>query len=231
MSFYEFRAPFEVLLAVGGVAAASVAAVCAATSPSVALAAATPPDAAGSSAIAVATATPAGAAATPPATLAASTEDPLGCLHAGNGFLRAKIRGAVNLDLDWHNAEMQCDGGARPNNSGVRVSFAGPKSSDGRRVRMVFGVGRATEGRDGRALPTNLTVIFEGEQRLFATRGQDRCTVDQLAQERVGDLGGPLRTYRIVAHGFCISPASSLDDATHILVSSFDFAGRVTFGD
>ena len=96
---------------------------------------------------------------------------------------------------------------------------------------MVFGVGSATEGRDGRALPTNLTVIFEGEQRMFATRGQDRCTVDQLAQERVGDLGGPLRTYRIVAPRFCISPASSLDGAAHILVSSFDFAGRVTFGD
>ena len=199
MGPHEFRAPVGVLLAVVGVAAAGIGAVC--------------------------------AAAPPPATVAVPTAEPPGCLHAGNGFLRAKIRGAVNLDLDWHNAEMQCDGGARPNNSGVRVSFAGPKSSDGRRVRMVFGVGRATEGRDGRALPTNLTVIFEGEQRLFATRGQDRCTVDQLAQERVGDLGGPLRTYRIVAHGFCISPASSLDDATHILVSSFDFAGRVTFGD
>jgi len=199
MGPHEFRAPVGVLLAVVGVAAAGIGAVC--------------------------------AAASPPATVAVPTADPPGCLHAGNGFLRAKIRGAVNLDLDWHNAEMQCEGGARPNNSGVRVSFAGPKSSDGRRVRMVFGVGRATEGRDGRALPTNLTVIFEGEQRLFATRGQDRCTVDQLAQERVGDLGGPLRTYRIVAHGFCISPASSLDDATHILVSSFDFAGRVTFGD
>jgi len=199
MGPHEFRAPVGVLLAVVGVAAAGIGAVC--------------------------------AAAPPPATVAVPTAEPPGCLHAGNGFLRAKIRGAVNLDLDWHNAEMQCEGGARPNNSGVRVSFAGPKSSDGRRVRMVFGVGRATEGRDGRALPTNLTVIFEGEQRLFATRGQDRCTVDQLAQERVGDLGGPLRTYRIVAHGFCISPASSLDDATHILVSSFDFAGRVTFGD
>lgn len=199
MGPHEFRAPVGVLLAVVGVAAAGIGAVC--------------------------------AAASPPATVAVPTADPPGCLHAGNGFLRAKIRGAVNLDLDWHNAEMQCEGGARPNNSGVRVSFAGPKSSDGRRVRMVFGVGRATEGRDGRALPTNLTVIFEGEQRMFATRGQDRCTVDQLAQERVGDLGGPLRTYRIVAHGFCISPASSLDDAAHILVSSFDFAGRVTFGD
>lgn len=201
MGSHQFRARVVVLLSMLGIAAAGAATVC--------------------------------TAAPPPATLAAPSEDPLGCLHTGNGFLRAKIRGAVNLDLDWHNAEMQCDGGARPNNSGVRVSFAGPRSSDGRRVRMVFGVGSATEGRGGRALPTNLTVIFEGEKRLFATRGQDRCTVDQLAQERVGDLGGPLRTYRIVAHGFCISPASSLGDSTptHILVSSFDFAGRVTFGD
>jgi hypothetical protein len=95
----------------------------------------------------------------------------------------------------------------------------------------VFGVGTATEGRPGKALPTNLTVIFEGEKRLFATRGQDRCTIDQLAQERIGELGGPVRTYRVVAHGFCISPASSLDSATHILVSTFDFAGRVTFED
>lgn len=170
-------------------------------------------------------------AAAPSASLAAPPEDPSGCLHTGDGFLRARIRGAVNLDLDWHNAEMQCEGGARPNNSGVRVSFAGPKTADGRRLRMVFGVGSAAEGRSGRALPTNLTVIFEGEQRLFATRGQDRCTVDRLAQQRVGDLGGPVRTYRIVAHGFCISPASSLDDSARILVSSFDFAGRVSFGD
>jgi hypothetical protein len=165
------------------------------------------------------------------AQLAPPAEDPHGCLGSGDGFLRAKIRGAVNLDIDWHNAEMQCEGGSRPNNSGVRVSFAGPKSSDGRRLRMVFGVGTAAEVRPGHALPTNLTVIFEGEKRLFATRGQDRCTIDDLAQERVGRLGGPLRTYRWVAHGFCIAPANSLGDASHILVSSFDFAGRVTFED
>ena len=39
---------------------------------------------------------------------------------------------------------------------------------------MVFGVGEAKEGRSGRELPTNLTVIFEGEDRLFATRGDGR---------------------------------------------------------
>jgi hypothetical protein len=174
---------------------------------------------------ALATPAPAPAQLTPP------PDDPQGCLRSGDGFLRAKIRGAVNLDIDWHNAEMQCEGGSRPNNSGVRVSFAGPKTSDGRRLRMVFGVGSATEGRSGRALPTNLTVIFEGEKRLFATRGQDRCTIDDLAQERIGQLGGAVRTYRVVAHGFCIAPANSLADASHILVSSFDFAGRVTFED
>ncbi len=137
----------------------------------------------------------------------------------------------MNLDVDWHNNELECDGGPRPDGSGIRVSFAGPKHSDGRRLRMVFGVGHAKEGRPGRELPTNLTVIFEGEQRLFATRGDDRCTVDKLEQERIGALGGPRRSYRIVASGFCISPASTLSGDGRILVTRFDFAGNATFED
>ncbi len=170
-------------------------------------------------------------AAQAPVAKAPAAQHPAGCLATGNGFLRAKIRGAMNLDIDWHNAEIECQGGARPNGSGLRVSFAGPLRSDGRRLRMVFGVGTATEGRPGKALPTNLTVIFEGEQRLYATRGQDKCTVDDLQQERFGALGGNVRTYRITARGFCISPATTLDDGARILVSSFDFAGRIAFGD
>jgi hypothetical protein len=55
--------------------------------------------------------------------------------------------------------------------------------------------------------------------------------VDDLTQERFGALGGKVRTYRVIARGFCISPASTLDSREHLLLSSFDFAGRVTFGD
>ena len=95
---------------------------------------------------------------------------------------------------------------------------------------MVFGVGTATEGSGGHDMPTNLTVIFEGEQRLYATRGEDKCTVDELQQQRFGALDGKIRTYRVTARGFCISPAATLDDAGRILVTSFDFAGRVTYG-
>jgi hypothetical protein len=111
------------------------------------------------------------------------------------------------------------------------VSFAGPRHADGRRLRLVFGVGSVHEGRTGRALPTNLTVIFEGEERLFATRGEDHCTVDELRQERLGALGGPLRSWRIVARGFCTSPASTLNSDARILVSRFDFAGAAVFAD
>src|SRR5580765_3168469 len=40
-----------------------------------------------------------------------------GCLPTGNGYLRARIRGAMNLDVNWHNAELQCEGGPRPDGS------------------------------------------------------------------------------------------------------------------
>jgi hypothetical protein len=153
-----------------------------------------------------------------------------GCLPNGNGYLRARIRGALTLDLDWRDAEMECDGGARPDGSGIRVAFAGPLRNDGRRLRLVFGV-RTGEGTSGRALPTNLTVIFEGEQRMFATRGDDRCTIDDLKQERVGALGGASRAYRVVARGFCTAPASALAGDERIVVNTFDFAGHVLFED
>lgn len=154
-----------------------------------------------------------------------------GCLAGGNGYLRATIRGAMSLDVNWKNAEMECEGGPRPDGSGVRVAFAGPRHPDGRRLRLVFGVESLQEGHPAHELPTNLTVIFEGEERLFATRGDDHCTVDDLRQERVGALGGPQRSWRIIARGFCVSPASSLTGDARILVSSFDFAGVARFED
>ena len=169
------------------------------------------------------------AAPAPPAPTAHSAAR--GCLPTGNGYLRARIRGALNLDINWHNADLECDGGLRPDGSGLRVSFAGPAHGDGRRLRLVFGVRAVSEGHAGRELPTNLTVILEGEERVFATRGDDHCTVDELRQERLGALGGPLRSWRIVARGFCTSPASTLSSDARILVTRFDFAGSAVFED
>jgi len=173
-----------------------------------------------------------GADAGAPASAATPLKNTHQCLTAGGGYLRARIRGALQLDVDLHNSELECDGGLRPDGSGIRVSFAGPLRSDGRRLRMVFGISGTAEGAAGHARPTNLTVIFEGEERIFATRGDDKCTTDDLQQERTGALAGSTRSYRVIARGFCIAPLNALNNnSAAILISSFDFAGSVTYED
>jgi len=170
------------------------------------------------------------ASATTPTTSTAA-QAAVGCFVAGDGYLRARVRGAVALDLDWKDAQMQCEGGPRPSGNGVRVSIGGPARGDGRRIRMVFGIAGVGEGRGGEALRTNITILFEGEKRIFATQGDDKCTVDKLTQQRVETLGNERAVYRVVARGFCLGPATSLSREERVFLTSFDFAGRVEFGD
>lgn len=176
---------------------------------------------------------PAFASATDPSASPTTATD--GCLVTGDGYLRARVRGALTLDLDWKNADMQCEGGPRPPGkngvNGVRVSIGGPDRGEGRRVRLVFGIAGVGEGRSGEMLRTNVTLLFEGEKRIFATRGDDKCTVDKLEQQRVESLGDSRAIYRIVGRGFCLGPATGLSRGERAFITSFDFAGRIEFGD
>jgi len=176
------------------------------------------------------------ACATSPTRPATDPATTTGCFASGAGYLRARLRGTVELDLDWKNAQMECEGGPRPpgkenKSNGIRVSIGGPLRGEGRRIRLVFGIGGVEEGKDGKTLPTNVTILFEGEQRLFATLGDDKCTVDSLTQQRVENLQPSHAVYRVEAHGFCLGPATSLTQDARVLVTSFDFAGRVEFDD
>lgn len=145
------------------------------------------------------------------------------CLPGGVAVLRATLRGALIADLNWHSDVLQCDGSARPEGKGLRISIAGPLSgppgSPPRRLRFVFGID-TTAGASG--LPTNLTVIVEGEGLLFATRGDARCTTDTLQRDAQQTTG------RLDARGFCTSPAVSVDGTQRLLLSSFDFSARLS---
>ena len=156
---------------------------------------------------------------------------PTACLVDGSAFLRARLRGELDLDVAWRGAELSCEGGPRPDGSGLRVTLAGPPQRDGRRLRFVFGLAGAREGRDAAALPTNLTLIFEGEQRLYATLGDDRCTTDRLQQRRIGEPGGPVRSWKIEASGFCTGPAQTQDGSARIVLTRFDYAARIRMED
>jgi hypothetical protein len=148
------------------------------------------------------------------------------CLGDGTGYVRARIRGALNTDLSWTDAQLACAGDARPDGSGLRVSFAGP-GPGGKVLRLVFGIRSAHEGKAGRELPTNLTVLQDGG-RIFATLGDEKCTLDQLSQRPLPG-SAERRAWRIEARGFCVTPANAIDGKGRILVSRFDFAGRVEF--
>jgi len=151
-----------------------------------------------------------------------------GCLPDGSGYVRARIRGAEHVDVDWRNADLECQGSVRPGDRGLRVSFAGPLPQSGQRLRMIFGIGAIGVGRAGRELPTNVTVIFEGARRLYATLSEDKCTIDRLQQIRIARRNG-VDVYRVVARGFCFEPLTDLIRNDRIVMSRFDFAGRIAF--
>lgn len=146
------------------------------------------------------------------------------CLPAGEGFLRARLHGARDLQIDWRDAQMRCEGGLRPDASGIRVSIAGTTGA-GEPLRFVFGISSARPREDGRALPTNLTTILEREHQIYATRGDDKCTVDELRQQALPGAGNP--AWRVEARGFCTEPASLIGGDERLLVSTFDFAARI----
>jgi hypothetical protein len=159
------------------------------------------------------------------------------CLPNSQGFLRAQVRGALVADLDWHDAQIHCEGGTRPDGSGVRVSIVGPWPDSaglpaGRKLRFVFGIDADAATLDGSALPTNLTLIVEGDAApggesptLYATRGDDKCTTDRLQRQAID---GKPRSFRVDARGFCVSPASTLDGNARLLIATFDFAAQIT---
>jgi hypothetical protein len=168
-------------------------------------------------------------AKTPGAAAAAAT----GCIAGGGGFLQAQLRGAIDADLDWRNELMLCEGGARPDGHGLRVTLAGPlptADKPARQLRFIFGIDYKDQAAGGaQALPTNVTIILEGEGRMFATRGDDRCAVEKL--ERVPLLAEGGKFERVHVRGYCTEPAAELAGDARLLLPTFEFTGRVAAGD
>lgn len=160
------------------------------------------------------------------------------CLAGGDGSLKARVRGAIDADIDWSNAQMTCEGGMRPGGKGVRASIAGPlvaKDGTVSRLRFIFGIAlRDAAQGEAQVLPTNLTVILEGKQTVFATLGDDKCAVENLEvaplMARSAGSNGPARQH-IKARGYCIGPATDLQGTQRVLVSTFEFTSQVNSGD
>jgi hypothetical protein len=179
--------------------------------------------------------TPAGAAApagtpsasTPPAGAvpapSAATPAGLGCLASGDGYLRAKLGGALETQLDWPNSGTECHGESRGSPPGVRLSFRRERATPD--LLLVFGLTGVEPGKPAREIAANVTVIVEGTSHIYGTLGDSRCTVDRLEQRPLPAAG----TYRIEARGFCTQPAHAVRGSDDVLISTFEFAGPVMY--
>jgi len=159
-----------------------------------------------------------GTVATPPAS----------CLPGERGYLRIGLRGAMERDLDWRGGQLQCEGGARPEGRGLRVSFSSVAPGAGTTLRIVFGIAAQPGASRSANLPTNITVIVEGGNRLYATQGDGKCQVESMVQQPLDAAAGE-HAYRIAARGYCVDPATTLDGVGRLYINRFDFAGVARF--
>ena len=149
-----------------------------------------------------------------------------GCLPRGNGYVKARVAGAFDAELDWRNEDMECTGAVRPD-GGVRMRFSGLEA--GGRLVLVLGIGGLREGANARLLPVNVTLMREGKGEFYSTQGEDKCMLDEVRQEPLVGIPHRSRSYRVVARGACTEPARAVRGAGAVLLSRFDVAGRIDF--
>jgi hypothetical protein len=142
-----------------------------------------------------------------------------GCLESGDGYFRARV-----ATIDWPNSGTVCQGEARNDPPGVRLSFhralhARPD------LLFVLGLTGVRAGQPAHEVGANLTVIVQGTPRIFGTMGDSRCTVDSLKQTPLKSSGA----YRLEARGFCTQPAHAVRGSGSVLVNTFEFAGIVRY--
>ena len=158
----------------------------------------------------------------------AAPAPPALCLPDGRGYLRARISGVVKAELDWGNEGTECTGAVRPD-GGIRVRFSRNDPAEGGRLVLLFGIAGLREGKAAKALPVNVTVIREGKGEFYSTQGDNKCTLDEVKQEPIVGIPHRSRSYRITARGFCTNPARAVRGDGVILLSRFDYVGRVDF--
>jgi hypothetical protein len=164
----------------------------------------------------------------PPAKDAESGAAIARCLPGGDGYLKARLAGTIGAELNWGNEGTECTGAVRPTDGGIRMRFTAANAA-GEKLVLVFGIAGLREGKSATAVPVNITVIREGTGEFYGTQGDDKCMLDQVTQQALVGIPHRSRSYRVVARGFCTEPARAIRGKGAILISRFDYAGRVDF--
>jgi uncharacterized membrane protein (UPF0127 family) len=118
----------------------------------------------------------------------------------------------------------------RPDGRGLRLRFSGPLPGAGD-LAIVFAAPELGMGISAHGVPVNITLLDEAGEHIYGTQGDSRCVFDEVEQLALTDPLLPPRSFRVSARGFCIVPARALDGDGAVLLTRFDFTGRVTYNE
>ena len=150
------------------------------------------------------------------------------CLPGQDGYLSMRLRGSIEAEVDWHEPELACTGMSRPDGRGFRLRFSGRLPGAGE-LAVVFAAPELAMGASARAVPVNVTLLDRGAERIYGTQGETRCQFDEVEQRLIPDATVPPQSFRVTGRGFCTAPARAVDGDGSVLLTRFDFAGRVTW--
>ena len=150
----------------------------------------------------------------------------MSCDVPPGGFLEARLAGALEAELHWQAADMECDGMRRPDGRGLRIRLEGAVA--GEHLTLLFAAAALGEGESAHAVPVNVTLIRAGGA-IYGTRSEGRCLLDEVRQAPLPAPAGAARRWRVEARGFCLEPARAVGGNDAILLSRFDFRGQLAW--
>lgn len=150
------------------------------------------------------------------------------CSLESDGFLSGRLYGAVDVNIDWRGADMNCEGMLRPDGKGIRLLFA---STQGREDRLLFviGVDGKIDQLTGQERVANITIIDEIDGRFFSTSGNDRCWTTIHKVESI--FGETFPAFQIDGDLYCAGGLPSLSDRGSVTLDDFQFSGRLALDD
>jgi hypothetical protein len=143
-------------------------------------------------------------------------------LCGDTGELRARLYGAISVELDWNSDELECNGMPRPEGNGARLRFAGQLPDVDKRIALIVAIPGLQRGIAGAEYATRVTVIEEGGGRFFSTSSLNNCLTDVTTLEKLDENGD---RFRIGGTLYCVSPLAEVNGPSSLSIDRMQFSG------
>jgi len=142
------------------------------------------------------------------------------CPEGMEGMLAVTLSGAVNTQLDWRGAEIECDGMPRPEDGG-RLRFRGELET-GVPLTVLIGIDDLAPGVTGREMPANVTLVFEGTGLFYGSRQQTGCWADVADNLPLPGLG-----WQVSGEVYCVRGLAEIGGNSSVTITALKFTGAL----